>query len=102
MLGRRKHPRFLLSEPVNASLRLREEVTIEQWGEREVVVLSPEPIKPEERVALEVPGNSHHRTHLRVLESRPAMTDDSAIRHRLRLAIEDRGADRAHGEERER
>lgn len=102
MLGRRKHPRFLLSEPVEASLRLREEVTIEQWDGQEVVVLSPDPVKPEERVTLEIPGQPHHRTHLRVLESRLAVTDDSAIRHRLRLAVEEHGAYTAHNGEHER
>jgi hypothetical protein len=96
MLGRRKHPRFLLAEPVVGSLHLREEVTIEHWGDDEVVVLSPEPLMPEERLTLEVPGDSHRRTHVRVLESRPAVTDDNAIRHRLRLAIEGHAAHAAH------
>jgi hypothetical protein len=93
MLGRRRHTRFLLAEPVDASLRLREEVTIERWGDHEVVVLSPEPLKPEERLTIEVPGNAHKRMHVRVLESRPEVLDDSAIRHRLRLAIEPHDAD---------
>jgi hypothetical protein len=88
MLGRRKHPRYVLSETVVGSLQLRDEVSIERWGEREVVVLSPEPVKPEERLTLEVPGQSRHRVHVRVLESRPALTDGNVIRHRLRLAIE--------------
>ena len=92
MLGRRKHLRFLLSEPVSGNLWLREDVIVEQWGEDEVVVLSPEPITPEERLTLELPGDPHRRTHVRVLESRPAVTGDSAIRHRLRLAIERHGA----------
>jgi len=96
MLGRRKHLRFLLSEPVIGSLWLREEVTIEQWGENEVVVLSPEPLTPGERPTLEIPGTSHRRTHVRVLESRPAVTDDNAIRHRIRLAIEGHGAGTAY------
>jgi len=88
MLGRRKHSRFLLSERVEGSLRLRDEVVIEKWGEQEVVVLSPEPIRPEERLTLEIPGNLHLRVNVRVSESRPAVTDDGSIRHRLRLVIE--------------
>jgi hypothetical protein len=96
MLGRRKHVRFLLSEPVTASLRLREEVTIERWDQDEVVVLSPEPIKPEERLTLEIPGQSHRRVHVRVLDSRPAVVDDTAIRHRLRLGIDQPAAEVAH------
>jgi len=88
MLGRRKHSRFLLSERVEGSLRLRDEVVIEKWGEQEVVVLSPEPIRPEERLTLEIPGGLHLRVNVRVSESRPAVTDDGSIRHRLRLVIE--------------
>ena len=88
MLGRRKHSRFLLAEPVDGSLRVREEVTIEHWSEEEVVVLSPEPCPAEERLSLEVPGNLRHRVNVRVSESRPAITDDGSIRHRLRLVIE--------------
>jgi hypothetical protein len=91
MLGRRKHSRFLLSEPVDGSLRLRDEVAIEVWGEKEVVVISPEPIRPDERLTLEIPGDSRRRLSVRVSESRPAVADDGVIRHRVRLSIEDRG-----------
>jgi len=90
MQGRRKHPRFLLSEPVDGNLHLRDEVSIETWGDEEVVVLSPEPQKPGDRLSLEVPGRSRHRTHVRVLESRPAVAGDGVLRHRLTLAIEGR------------
>jgi len=95
MLGRRKHSRFLLAEPVDGSLRLRDEVTIEVWGEEEVVVISPEPIRPDERLTLEIPGDSRHRLSVRVSESRPAVADDGVIRHRVRLSIEDRGTQSA-------
>jgi len=96
MLGRRKHARYLLSEPVDASLRLREEVAIERWSDGEVVVLSPEPLKPTERVALEIPGEGRCRLNVRVSESRPAVTGDGAIRYRLVLSIESRGTETAH------
>ena len=88
MLGRRKHLRFLMVEPVDGSLRVREEVAIEHWGDEEIVVLSPEPCRAEERLTLEIPGNLHLRVNVRVSESRPAVTDDGSIRHRLRLVIE--------------
>jgi len=93
MLGRRKHARFLLAEPVDASLRLREEVAIERLDDREVVVLSPEPLKPQERATLEIPGDNRRRMAVKVAESRPAVTGDGAIRHRVVLAIEGRGTD---------
>jgi hypothetical protein len=93
MLGRRKHARFLLSEPIDANLRLREEVAIEQWGSQEVVVLSPEPLKPAERVTLEIPGDARRRANARVSESRPSVAGDGVIRHRVVLQIEGGGAD---------
>jgi hypothetical protein len=97
MLGRRKHPRYVLSETIVGNLQLRDEVSIERWGEQEVVVLSPEPVKPEERLTLEVPGHSRHRVHVRVLESRPSLTDGNVIRHRLRLAVEGQAGHATHG-----
>ena len=96
MLGRRKHTRFLLSEPVDAHLRLREEVSIERWSGNEIVVLSPEALRPQERVTLEFPGDARRRTSARVSESRPAVAGDGAIRHRVVLAIEGRGTDTSH------
>jgi hypothetical protein len=91
MLGRRRHSRFLLAEPVDGNLRVREEVVIERWEEREVVVLSPEPLKRDELVALEIPGDSRRRVSVRVSESRPAIAGDGAIRHRLVLSIHSDG-----------
>ena len=88
MLGRRKHLRFLMVKPVDGSLRVREEVAIEHWSDKEIVVLSPEPCRAEERLTLEIPGNLRLRVDVRVSESRPAVTDDGSIRHRLRLVIE--------------
>lgn len=101
MLGRRKHTRFLLSEPIDAHLRLREEVAVERWSAKEIVVLSPEPLRPRERVTLEVPGDARRRTSARVSESRPAVAGDGTIRHRVVLAIEGRGTHASHlaGEE---
>jgi hypothetical protein len=46
MTGRRRHARYLLTEPLEGSLRVREEVAIEHWNDREVVVLSSVPSLP--------------------------------------------------------
>ena len=91
MLGRRKHPRFLLAEPLDASLRVRDEVAIQSWDDHQVVVLSPEPLRAEERATLEVHNGARRRVSVRVAESRPEMAMDGAIRHRLVLSIEDHG-----------
>ena len=88
MLGRRRHPRFLLAEPIEGIVQIREDITVEQWNDREVVVLSPEPCRIQERLRLEVPGRFPRRIDATVLESRPVVVDDSVIRHRLRLAID--------------
>jgi len=68
-------------------------VAIERWGDEEVVVLSPEPLRPEERATLEIPGDARRRVDVKVAESRPAVIGDGLIRHRLVLSIESRGAD---------
>jgi hypothetical protein len=86
--GRRKHSRFLLAQPVEGNLRVREEVTIEEWTDGEVVILSPEPCRAEERLTLEVPGGVRRRFSVKVRESRPAVVRDGPILHRLRLSIE--------------
>ena len=91
ILGRRKHSRFLLAQPVDGHLRVREEVAIEQLNDDEVVILSPEPCRSDEHLALEIPGVSRRRLNVRVRESRPAVVADGAIRHRLRLSIERSG-----------
>lgn len=93
ILGRRRDSRFLLAQPVDGNLRVREEVTVEEWTENEMVVLSPEPCRADERLTIELPGNSRRRLSVRVRESRPTVIADGPIRHRLRLAIQHHGAD---------
>lgn len=78
---------------MDGSLRLRDEVTIEAWSEGDVVILSPEPIKPDDRVTLEIPGESPRRLNARVSQSKPEITVDGAIRHRVRLSIESNGVE---------
>ena len=87
ILGRRRHSRFLLVQPVEGSLRVREEVAIEALSEDEAVVLSPEPCRSDERLTLEIPGNPPRRVGVRVTECRPMVENDGGIRHRLRLTI---------------
>jgi hypothetical protein len=88
MNGRRRHPRFLLPEPLDGTLRLREEVAIERWGDGEVEVMAAVPCRPGEKLVLEVTGNGHKPQHLVVRESRPFVAADGAIRHRILLAID--------------
>lgn len=91
ILGRRKHSRFLLARPVEGRLRVREEVAIEDISDGEVVILSPEPCRADERLTLEIPGDIRRRLSVRVRESRPAVIADGPIRHRLKLTIEHHG-----------
>ena len=93
ILGRRKHSRFLLAQPAEGHLRVREEVAIEEWNDGEVTILSPEPCKADEHLTLEIPGDIRRRYNVRVRDSRPAVVADGAIRHRLKLSIEHQGAD---------
>jgi hypothetical protein len=85
MLGRRKHSRYLLAQPIEGNVLVRDEVTIETLSEREIVVLSPESCRPRDQVGLEIPGRARHRVNATVAESRPFVAEDGAIRHRLRL-----------------
>ena len=101
ILGRRKHSRFLLAQPVEGSLRVREDVAIEELTDGEVVILSPEPFRPDERLTLEIPGDSRRRLSVRVRESRPAVVADGPVRHRLRLSIEHHGENPTESGERE-
>ena len=88
ILGRRKHSRFLLAQPVEGSLRMREEVAIEELTDTDVVILSPEPCRTDERLTLEIPGDNRRRLSVSVRESRPIVVADGPIRHRLTLSIE--------------
>jgi hypothetical protein len=99
ILGRRKCLRFLLAQPVEGSLRVREEVAIEEWTNSEIVVLSPEPCRADERLTLEVPGDGRLRLYVKVRESHPAVVADGPIRHRLRLSIEHHRPNGAQREE---
>jgi hypothetical protein len=85
MLGRRKHSRYLLAQPIDGNVRLRDEVMIEAIDEHEITVLAAEACRPDERVSLEIPGGSRSRVHARVADSRPEVAEDGAIRHRIRL-----------------
>ena len=96
-LGRRRHPRYLLANPVDGSLRICDEVVVEALDEREALVLSSEPCRPDERLMLEVPGPPRQRVSVRVTESRPAVVADGIIRHRLRLMVEPQPAEREAG-----
>ena len=93
MLGRRKHLRFLLSQPVEGQLRVREEVTIEEWADGEVVVLAPEPCRCDDRFTLEIPEPVHRRVNVKVTDCRPAIAHDGGIRHRCRLSIDAAGSE---------
>lgn len=93
MLGRRKHPRFLLAQPVDGVLRVREEVSIEDWNEREMVILSDDPCRVDERVTVEIPDDERRSVTGRVMVCRPAVAGDGAIRHRIGLSIEPDEAD---------
>jgi len=89
MLGRRRHARYQLAVPIEGTVQIREEIAVERWDEGEVVMLSSEPCRIQERLHIELPGMSRRRIEARVVESRPTVVDDGMIRHRLRLAIED-------------
>jgi hypothetical protein len=88
MLGRRKHTRFLLSLPINGSLRVRDNIVVEEWNDCEMVVLSDEPCRVGERVTVEIPDGARRNVIGCVSVCRPAIDGDGAMRHRIGLVIE--------------
>ena len=87
MTGRRRHVRYLLAKPVEGSLRVREEVTIESWDERQIVVLCSTPSRPDDALTLELPGVDPQHVRVRVAESKPIVAPDGSLRHRLLLDV---------------
>jgi hypothetical protein len=87
MTGRRRYVRYLLAEPVDGSLRVREEVTIESRDGRQIVVLSSTPSRPDQTLTLELPGVGPRHVRVRVAESKPVVAPDGSLRHRLLLDV---------------
>jgi hypothetical protein len=88
MTGRRRHTRFVLAAPVDGSLRIREDVLIERWGDGEVEAVSTVPCKPNEELTLEVSDDDVDPVTVTVRDSRPIVTADDSVRYRLRLSFE--------------
>ena len=97
MTGRRRHPRYQLTTPIEGELRVREEVVIERWSRKEVVVLSTMPSHGDDRLLLELAGEDLNALRVKVVDSKPVVAVDGSVRHRIRLALlvdgdsEDRG-----------
>lgn len=87
MTGRRRNPRFLLSAPVDGSLRVREEVAVESWSGRELEVVSAVPGRRGEELTLELPEDGQGQVRVIVRESRPVVTSDGSIRYRLSMSL---------------
>jgi hypothetical protein len=79
--------RYVLTEPIEGTLRVREEVSIESRNERQIVVLSPAPARPEDVLTLELPGVEPRHLRVAVAESRPTVAPDGSLRHRLLLNV---------------
>lgn len=91
MRGRRRDQRFTLSVPWEGALRVPADVVIEQYGEKEVSVVSTAPAHRDELLTLDARGTDSDpgvTMSVRVTESVPVLID-GVVRHRLRLAIVD-------------
>ncbi len=76
-----------MTEPVEGSLRVREEVTIESRNERQIVVLSSTPSRPDDTLTLELPGVDPRHVPVTVAESKPVVAPDGSLRHRILLDV---------------
>lgn len=88
MSGRRRHPRFLLPEPVEALLRVRDEVMVERWDAQEIEILSPVPCRRGDRLMLEVAGNGRRPVEVVVVDSRVSVGPGDILRYRVRLTVD--------------
>jgi hypothetical protein len=89
MPGRRRDQRFTLSVPWEGALRVPTEVVIEQYGEKEVCVVSDAPAHRDALLTLDATGSGPPVTvNVKVTNSVPVLID-GVVRHRLRLAIVD-------------
>lgn len=88
MTGRRRHVRYVLTDPISGSLRVREEVTIESRNNRQIVVLSSAPSRPHDGLTLELPGADPRHLRVTVAESKPVVAPDGSLRHRLLLDVQ--------------
>lgn len=89
MTGRRRLTRFIVPTAVQGSLRIFDRVTLEEFGEGELRVLSDSPAQTDDLMLLDRCGSSPPLTvPMRVAESDVVMVDGFA-RHRLRLEILD-------------
>jgi hypothetical protein len=89
MPGRRRDQRFTLSVPWEGALRVPADVVIEQYGDKEVSVVSSAPAHRDELMTLDATGTGSEPAvtmNVRVTESVPVLID-GVVRHRLRLAI---------------
>ncbi len=89
MLDRRKFPRALLAEALEATLRLTEDVLVESYASNEITVVSGVPARSDQCLAIAPVGAAPPAPFdVRVTESTPAVVD-GVLRHRLRLRVLD-------------
>jgi hypothetical protein len=87
MRGKRRDPRYTLSVPWSASLRVPGDVTVQRVSGDDVWVLSVSPARVDEVLTLDLSGvGPEVRLRVRVVESKPVLVDGT-IRHGLRLQI---------------
>jgi hypothetical protein len=89
MPGRRRDQRFILSVPWEGELRVPADVVIEEYGDKEMSVVSTAPAHRDEVLTLDAAGIGSEASttlNVRVKESVPVLVD-GVVRHRLRLAI---------------
>ena len=89
MAGRRSHPRFVVANPWDGSVRVLRDVIVQRSGPRELVAVSHAPGLVGEDMSLDVMGGGERITlRVKVLESAPVIVSGS-VRHRIRLAVLD-------------
>jgi hypothetical protein len=87
MAGRRRDQRFTLSVPWEGALRVLNDVVIERYDEKEMLILSSAPAHRDEVLMLDATGlEPAVAVAVRVTNSEPVLVD-GVVRHRMQLAI---------------
>ena len=85
--GRRRDPRYRLSQAFEGSFLFFQEVDVERRDDREVSVLSDGPIRSGQNLRLDLLGSGPRSSvQVQVAES-TAIIADGSVRYRLRLGI---------------
>jgi len=93
MSGRRSHPRYAVATPWEGAMRVLRDVVLHRTEQHELHAVSQVPGMAGEEMTLDLMGaGATLGLRVKVIDSRP-MVFEGSVRHRIRLAVVDAGAE---------